>query len=269
MSDFTGSLLGVDLTGRLVGAGSASTVVQMAPHSSTRASSVPRTAWRTNQLSLIRIQNASRIAGFTLRATDQDHLYNGLRISRSSNTVVSDVRVLGVPGGDDIPPGETFGINDFHTDGTVYSGVEVDGAGSGAANFGTNSSSDVTVRGSFFHDSGHANGATFWQTRNVTVRDTRSNDNYDAGFNFERVSGSVLLDHVTIRGNRLAHLRINSDKGSATYRIVDPSFSGPKLKILMTPKYMGARNLQKKSDVHVIIGGVDRTDDVVQWVDHF
>lgn len=269
MNNFASSLLGADMTGRLVGAGSDSTVVKMTPHSSTKAGSVPKKAWTTNQLSLIRIQNASTIKGFTLQATDQDHLYNGLRISRSSGTDVSDVRVLGVPGGDDIPPGETFGINDFHTNGTTYSNVEVDGNGSGAANFGANSSSNVTISNSYFHDSGHANGVTFWQTRNVTVRNTRSTGNFDTGFNFERVSGTVLLDHVTVTGNKLADLRIDSDQGSAVYRIVDPVFSGKTLDILMTPKYMGSPNLQKKSDVHVIMHGVDVTDQVVRWVDHF
>ena len=230
---------------------------------------MPKKDWTTNQLSLVKVTGASRISGFTLRGTEQGHLYNGLRISRSSGTRISDVRVVAVPGSDDIPPGETFGINDFHTDGSRYSGVEVDGNGIASANFGTNSSANTLIEDSWFHDSGHANGVTFWQTRNVTVRDTRSTGNYDAGFNFERVSGDVLLDHVTIRGNRLSHLRINSDKGSADYRIVDPVFDGPKLKILMTPRYMGSPNLQKRSDVHVIIGGVDRTDDVVQWVTHF
>jgi hypothetical protein len=53
------------------------------------------------------------------------------------------------------------------------------------------------------------------------------------------------------------------------YRIVDPVLDGGKLTIVMTPKYMGHKNVQKKSDVHVIVNGVDRTDDLVKWVDHF
>ncbi|MFD1720813.1 hypothetical protein ACFSBI_04565, partial [Amnibacterium endophyticum] len=267
--DFRDDLLGVHLSGSLVGAGSSRTTIAMTPKSSSKRSSVPKKAWTTNQLSLLKVSGATRLSGFTLRGTEQGHLYNGLRISKSSGTRITDVKVLSVPGNDDIPPGETFGINDFHTDGSRYSGVEVDGNGIASANFGTNSSKNTTIVDSWFHDSGHANGATFWQTRNVTVRDTRSTGNYDTGFNFERVSGDVLLDHVTVKGNRLAHLRINSDQGSADYRIVDPVFDGPKLKILMTAKYMGHANLQKRSDVKVIISGVDRTDEVVQWVTHF
>ena len=268
-ADFSAGLLGVDLTGGLVGRGSGSTVLEMAPGSSTKQSSVPTEAWSTNQLSLIRVQHATTISGLTLRGTDQGHLYNGLRISRSTGARISDVRVVSVPGSDDIPPGETFGINDYSTSGTHYSDVEVDGNGGGGSAFGTNNSNDVTVSDSSFHDSGHANGATFWQTKNVTVRNTVSSGNRDAGFNFERVSGTVVLDHVTTKSNRLSDLRINSDTGSAVYRIIDPTFSGQKLDILMTPKYMGHPNTQRRSDVHVIVDGVDRTDELVRWVTHF
>lgn len=267
--DFGSDLLGVDLTGRLTGAGSDRTTLRMTPGSSTRRADVPTKDWTTNQLSLVRISAASVVSGFTLRGTDQGHLYNGLRISRSTGARISDVRVVSIPGDDDIPPGETFGINDYRTSGSHYSHVEVDGSGVSGATFGTNNSKDVVVDDSSFHDAGHSNGATFWQTRNVTVRDTTSVDNKDAAFNFERVSGTVLLDHVTMHGNRLADLRINSDKASAVYRIVDPVLDGGKLTIVMTPKYMGSRNVQRKSDVHVIVHGVDRTDELVKWVDHF
>jgi hypothetical protein len=267
--DFGSDLVGVDLDGRLTGAGSGDTVIEMTPNSSSKRSRVPTKAWTTNQLSLLRVSGASAIGGFTLRGTDQGHLYNGLRISRSSGARISDLRVLSIPGNDDIPPGETFGINDFRTSGSSYTGVEVDGSGISGAAFGTNSSSDVSIRSSNFHDAGHSNGATFWQTRNVTVRDTTSVRNKDAAFNFERVSGTVVLDHVTMRDNALSDLRINSDQDSAVYRIIDPVLDGKTLTIVMTPKYMGHPNVQKKSDVHVIIDGVDRTDDVVRWVDHF
>jgi hypothetical protein len=268
-SDFGGDLLGLDLTGRLTGAGSERTTIEMTPKSSSKHSRVPTKHWTTNQLSLVRISAASVLSGFTLRGTDQGHLYNGLRISRSTNPRITDVRVLSIPGDDDIPPGETFGINDYRTSGATYSKVEVDGSGISGATFGTNNSNDVTVSDSFFHDAGHSNGATFWQTKNVTVRNTTSVDNKDAAFNFERVSGKVLLDHVTMRGNDLSDLRINSDRSSAVYRIVDPVLTGKKLTIVMTPKYMGHANVQKKSDVHVIVNGVDRTDELVKWVDHF
>jgi hypothetical protein len=268
-SDFGSDLLGLDLTGRLTGAGSGSTTIEMTPNSSSKRSRVPTKHWTTNQLSLVKVSDASEISGFTLKGTDQGHLYNGLRVSRSTNPRISDVRVLSIPGGDDIPPGETFGINDYRTDGATYSNVEVDGSSISGAAFGTNDSNDVTVSGSSFHDAGHSNGATFWQTRNVTVRNTTSVDNKDAAFNFERVSGTVVLDHVTMRGNRLSDLRIDSDQSSATYRIIDPVLDGKKLTIVMTPRYMGHANVQRKSDVHVIVGGVDRTAALVTWVDHF
>ena len=271
-NDFGSNLTGLDAsasTAGFQGAGVDRTVLQMAPRTSTKAGSVPKALGTTNQLSLMRVTGSPVLSDFTLRGTDQGHLYNGLRVHQTADAKVTDVKVTSVPGDFDSPPGETFGINDFRTHGSVYRDVEVDGAKVGGAGFGTNNSSDVTVSGSSFHDSGYSHGATFWQTRNVTVEDTSATNNFRAGFNFERVTGDVRLQGTTTRGNKLADIRIGNDQGSAKYTIVDPHYSGSKLRIMLTPTYMGRANLQKRSDIRVIVNGVDRTDQVVEWVTHW
>lgn len=269
LKDFGRDLLGVDVPGSvsgIAGQGVDRTVIEMTPHSSTHAKDVPTKAWSTNQLSLLRVSGSPNLRDFTLRATEQGHLYNGLRLNHTTHARVTNVKVTGVPGNQDIPPGETFGINDFRTDGSVYSHVEVDGMGVGASGFATNSSSNVTIDHGYFHGSGAAHGATFWQTRDVTITDTTSVDNKDCGFNFERVSGTVNLIRPVMRNNKLADLRVVSDQASAKVTIVDPVFSGPKLRIKLSKTYMGKPCLQRKEDIRVIIHGVDRTKDVVQWI---
>jgi hypothetical protein len=266
--DFASSMIGVDLSasGGIDGAGVDSTIVQMAPHSSSKAGSVPKTAWKTNPLYLLRFGGSPVLKDFTLKATAQGHLYNGMKLRSTTNARVTNVRVQGVAGNDDIPPGETFGINDANTHGSVYNHVEVDGANLGASGFGANSSSDVTIRDGYFHDNGYGNGATFWQTKNVTVSDTTSSDNKDFAFNFERVSGTVRITNAVMKNNRQGDLRFASDQGSAKVTIVDPVFSGSKLRIKVNANYLGGTNKQRMSDIRVLIGGVDKTDSVVQWI---
>lgn len=265
-----GTLDGVTLRaslGGVRGSGVGRTVFSMVPLSSTRKSDVPTRDGTTNQLSLMRAGgDGTTLTGFTLEATPQGHVYNGLRIQDATALRVSDVRVVGVPGNDSIPPGETFGINDYRTSGSVYSHVEVDGAGVGASGFGANNSTDVTIEHSYFHGERHSMGATFWQTRDVTITDSIGSDNGWAGFNFERVSGAVRLARCVTSGNGHGDIRIASDRGSAKYTIVDPVFTGPYFTIVYPARYLGHANAQQKSDIRLIVHGKDRTADLVRYV---
>jgi hypothetical protein len=259
------NFLGINTTGDLVGAGRDRTVLEMKAHSSSRAGNVPTAKGTTNQLSLIKISGARTVRDFTLQGTDQGHLYNGLRIANSKGAQISNVRVVAVPGNKDVPPGETFGINDGRTTSSHYSNIDIDGKHVSASNFAANSSNDVVIDDSSFRDAGYSHGAAFWQTHDITVRDTSATGNHRAGFNFERVSGTVNMIRTTTKDNALADYRIASDQGSAVYNIVDPVFSGPKLRIMIEKTVFGVPETQKRSDIHVIINGVDRTNDVVEW----
>ncbi len=250
----------------LQGSGVSATTFQMAPHSSTRAASVPTTYPATNQLSLLKVTAAhARLSGFTLRGSDQGHLYNGLRLDRAVSPCVSDVRVQAIPGHNSRPPGETFGINDYRSTHATYARVEVDGAGIGSVGLGANGSSDITVEDSYFHDNTGSMGASFWTVHNATVTDVIATDNRRAGLNFERVSGTVVITRPVLLGNKEADMRIDSDQGTATYTIVDPVYSGPYFTVEYPKSYYGHANTQSKATVHLIVHGKDRTKDLLRF----
>ena len=256
-----GTLDGLVLGGsRLVGAGVGRTVLRMRAHTSTHARDVPSTFPQTNQLSLVRLRSTvHEFAGVTIRATPQGHLYNGLRVDRAQHLRMHDVRIVGVPGSASEPPGETFGLNDYRTSGAHYTHVEIDGAGRGAAGFGANGSRNITISRCYSHGNPYSMGFAFWHVRNITMSQSIARHNGGAGFNFERVSGTVRLSRIVTLGNHYP-IRIASDQGSASYRIVDPTFAGRTLEVHLPRTYYGVRNKQRRSDVHLIIHGRDRSD---------
>jgi hypothetical protein len=206
------------------------------------------------------------LRNFTLQGTEQGHLYNGLRLSYTRRAEVSNVRVVAVPGNYHINPGETFGINDWQGHDNVYTDVEVDGAGVGATAFGINSSTNVTVNGAYLHDNPFSAGVAAWKTTDVTLNDVRTIDNR-TGLNFERVSGTVTINRPTITGNTEQDLFIGSDYGSARYVITDPTLApGARLRIRLPAREMGSPNLQLRSDITVIVDGVDVSASIIQWL---
>lgn len=244
----------------LLGSGVGRTVFSMRSRTSTHARSIPTGKLQSNPLALLRVSGATtRLSGFTLQGTNQGHPYNGLVVDRIAKPRVSDVQVRDVPGTSSAPPGETFGLDDQHTSGAVYTRVEVDGDGIGAALFGSNGSRNVTVCDSRFHDSGHSFGVAFWHVRNIRLTDVISTGNHRAGLSFERVSGTVTITRPVLTGNGEADMRIASDQGSATYRIVDPVFTGKYFTVMLPPTYYSHPERQKRSQVHLIIHGKDVT----------
>jgi len=257
----------------LTGRGVTSSIVRMNPGSSTRASMVPpNDPAYTNPIDLLMVTGtagtpaAPTLSGFTLQGTPQGHLYNGLRMSYTRGAHITDVKVVAVPGNYHINPGETFGLNDYQGHGNTYTDVEIDGAGIGASALGFNSSDNVTVNGANVHNNPYSAGVAAWQTTNVTLIDVRTVQNR-TGLNFERVQGTVLVTRPTIQGNTEQDLYIGSDYGSAKYTITDPVLtSGAKLRIRLPASEMGKPNLQKKTDIKVIVNGTDVTATVVQWL---
>lgn len=248
----------------LVGAGSDRTTIELAPHSSTRASAVPKVEYTVNPLNELRISSANAVVGgFSLIGTPQGHTYNGLRIERATNPRIADVHVSSIPGDMDRPPGETFGINDYKTTGARYEHIDVDGGGVGAAGFAANGSSDITVCAATSHDNPVSMGFAFWSVKNITLIDCTATDNGFAGFNFERVGGTVTLLNPVARGNRW-DMRVVSDLGSAKYTIVDPDLSKTqvpgKWTIEVPSTYWKHPSLQHQSDITLIIDGKSRPD---------
>ena len=248
----------------IVGQGVRRSTMTIAPHSSTRRSKVPKVEYQVNPLNELRVSSAHPVVGdFTLRGTQQGHTYNGLRIERSTNARVAHVRVIAVPGNMDRPPGETFGINDYRTNGSRYEHVEVDGAGVGAAGFAANGSKNITVCATTSHDNKVSMGFAFWSVRNITLVDCIAVHNGFSGFNFERVSGRVTLVHPVAQHNRW-DMRVVSDLGSAQYRIVDPDLSKTQVKgkwtVALPSTYWKHPSRQKRSDIALIVHGKSRPD---------
>jgi hypothetical protein len=239
----------------------------MAANSSSKAGSVPTTPYTTNQLYLLStIGGTPGLSGFTLRATQQGHLYNGLRIGQATNARVHDVKVVAVPGNASFPPGETFVLNDWRTNGSVYDRITIDGGGVSAAGFGTNSSTNVTVNNSTFTGTAYSSGAAIWQTTNVTLNDVRIVNNR-SGINFERSGGTIRLNRPVFKGNRLYDMQFGTDLGGGQVTIVDPVLEpGQKLRLNVPTNYQGHVNGQKRSNIHVIVHGVDRTSELIQYL---
>jgi hypothetical protein len=268
LHDFDSHLMGADLgTDGLAGAGIGKTVIEMAPRSSTKASDVPTAAYSTNQLYLLStIGGTPGLSGFTVKATDQGHLYNGVRIGHATNARIHDVRIESVPGNNSFPPGETFVLNDWRTTGSVYDDITIDGGGVAAAGFGVNSSSDITINRSTFTGTAHSSGGAFWQSKDITLNDVSIVDNR-SGLNFERDTGTIVLNRPTFSGNRLYDLQFGSDRGGAHVVITDPRLTpGQKIRINAPLTYRGGTNDQRHGDIHVIVGGVDRTSELVQFL---
>jgi hypothetical protein len=248
----------------LVGAGVDASTVTLAPHSSSRKSRVPTVEYQVNPLNEIRVSSAHAVVGdLTVQGTAQGHTYNGLRIERSTDPRVANVKVVGIPGDMDRPPGETFGINDYKTTGARYEHVEVDGAGVGAAGFAANGSQDISVCDASSHDNTISMGFAFWHVKNITLTDCSAKRNGFTGFNFERVSGAVTLVRPVAQNNRW-DMRVVSDQGSASYRIVDPDLTHTqvpgKWTVEVPSTYYKHPSLQKRDQIHLIVHGKERPD---------
>ncbi|MDB5892792.1 MAG: hypothetical protein JWQ88_323 [Rhodoferax sp.] len=260
---------GLDLPARfpgVAGAGVDRTIIRMRPHTSTKAGDVPTVPFTTNQYSLMRVTGPVNLHDFTLQSTEQGHLYNGLRMHICDNPRVTNVKITGVPGSGSSPPGETFGLSDYRTNNAIYKNLEVDGMGVGASGFGANHSTNVTIEGGYFHGNSRGIGATFWQTHNVNIIDTASVNNRN-GFNFERVTGTINMVRPRIENISGRHdISFGTDRPSAKVTIIDPVLPpGKKLRISIGSIFQGGPNQQKRSDIKVIINGVDRTAEVVEF----
>lgn len=252
------------------GPGSKVTKLRMNPNSSTQASKVPtQAAGGTNPLYLLRLGTGTSAAstpwlsGVTIEGTAQGHYYNGVYIYHATNAWINDVVITGIPGNNSSPPGETFGINDYDSVGSTYNYVEVDGrdaatgVGVGSANFGTNSSSNITRWNCYSHHSAYGAGYTEFQNANLNFYYCRSEYNNKSGYNFERATGTVNLVGCTAIGNTGAPIIADSDQASTVFNISGMTTDiGTTVTVLSHKTYSWPPgtpnpNLQKQSDFHM------------------
>lgn len=250
-TDFTqgGAAYGVysaNMQGLIGTSGKASDViVRMKPHASTK--SAPTSG--TNQLTLLRCnQGAVTVGNLTLEGTDQGHAYNGLSIYQAApGTVVGNLKVTGIPGTANYPPGETFAINLYRAAGTSANPVRLrdidvtgirtaDGVKVGASPIGWNGCTWVDLTDGYFHDT-LTSMPTFWQSTDCTTTRLRSvhcgtgsgalsgcGINHEESTRITHRSPTLLVDRV---GVSYQHLQVLSQTSDCQVTVTDPIFDHP------------------------------------------
>lgn len=254
------------LVGR--GRGDDGTLLRVDDHTSTSGHLVPKDAG-TNPLYVLRTTGKKDVtlAGFTLDGGVQGHLYNGFRVESTIKPLVREVRVVRVPGDDDVPPGETFGGNAWKVEDLTLTDCEFDGAHVAASGMGYNSSLRGTTTRVTAHDHKWCKGFALWQHRGGHLfRQVESLGNAFA-FGFERCEGTYRLERCKFRGSTRADVHLASDTSRAKVILVDPDLGGKKLKVLLPAKEMSRKNYQTRDDLTVTVHGQPRPD-LVEWVTH-
>jgi len=281
-SNSYGALFWINVLG-LRGSGVGQTVFQMQPYSSTKAGLVPaQSTGSTNQLTLVRTGSSDQSVGrspilsdFSLLGTSQGHLYNGLNIYCAVNAQVTDVKIKGIPGDSSANPGETFSLNNYKSNATTVTRLEIDGTDAngtriGASGVGVNSTLGFTISDSSIHDLQYGYGITCWDcTGTISYTRVRSNRNM-LPFNFEQCVATVNITAsdftggraVTTDGTNPVHMIVDGNKGSSRVTVIDPVFDGAKFTVCIhsTYPYGGPANAQRASDIALVVGGVARPD---------
>jgi hypothetical protein len=170
------------------------------------------------------------LSGFTLRVsapTVPGALFNGLRIARSDDLLIEDVRVLGVPGTGNLPPFETFGIDVLSCARPVLRRVVVDGQSRGGAGIGINTSTDALLDTCTSSANANSHGFACYQSQRVTFINCNAEHNGTglggrAGVGFNHEESDEML-HIQSRaiGNSLASFRfLASGKSTTGHRII-------------------------------------------------
>jgi hypothetical protein len=228
------------------------TVFKMVANSSTKQS-IGNATSGTNPCFLINVQGTSGspltapvLQNFSLIGTAQGHYYNGIMVGYCNDAVISGLYLLGAsPGYANYPPGETFGIDVWHSPRCTLKNTEIDGRDTNgtrtcASPFGWNNTTDAYVYNCYVHHS-KAGMPTWWYTVNVTTRNLRSEYNGSGsgqlngyGLNHENVTGIVRHYNPTLiidkpGGNSGLHMSLNSSSTNDNdVQIIEPIFdAGP------------------------------------------
>jgi len=250
----------------IVGAGPL-TVIEMVPNSSTKTA--PTTTGSTNGFSLLRLGAANLLLqDFTLQGTPQKNIYNGLRLQGCIAAVLRRVKIVAIPGSNHFPPGETFGLNSYDCVGQVWDTVEADGAGVGASGLATNSfSGGLVSTDCYAHDWKYSAGVALWEHDGDSTFTRFRTENNLTGVSMERTTGTFTFDQPTFGGNSQDFFFGNDRSPSCELVVNDPIFTGgqTKVKVSVHPLEQNAKNQITRNNVHVLVGGVDKTGSMVQW----
>ncbi len=281
LTDFTQQSAGLYLgSGALLGSGVDRTIYRLPTDTSTKTD--PATG--TNQLKLIRAGGLSPtgaaavdLGGFTLQGTDQTpslNAYGGIVVGYGSGSRVHDVKVTGIPGYAARPPGETFALALFHADSASLSNVTLDGerpsdgAQVGATLLGYNyTTGNHTITNLKANHAGYGFGLAMFQAAGTYTFNGGCDlsDNRKA-INIEQSIGGTVynFDGCDFRGTSGAPYvaQVTSINSSSQVYFRDPVVDSWPLKVnCFSPAALSGANKQLDSDIHLIIHGVDVSND--------
>lgn len=225
----------------------ASTVLEMAPNSSTAAGTIPTTTGSSNLCVLLGIGHSNfKLKNLKVLGTPQGHYYGGVQFypDAGSGHYMSGIVVDGVtfinaaPGNANFPPGETFQLELNWCSSPQVLNCEMDGTDpstgtpTSASPLGFNNCTNSYVQDTNCHD-GIASMPTWYRCSGIHTLRLRSyrtgsgNGQYSgSGINHEQCDGTVLHESPTLQpgygvagthGTRNAlHLAWENDDGSHT-----------------------------------------------------
>jgi hypothetical protein len=195
------------------GSGTSSTILQMAPNSSTAAGAVPTATGTSNPCVLIyRGSGSFTFKNLQVLGTPQGHFYGGVQFYPDAGSghymtgvVVDTVKFVNTaPGNANFPPGETVQLEYNWCDGSQTLNCEMDGrnpstgAPTSASPLGNNNCTNSYVQDTYCHDS-IASMPTYYRCTDIHTVRLRSilngsgNGNYSGcGINHEQCDGTIL-----------------------------------------------------------------------------
>lgn len=222
----------------VIGSGN-DTILRIKPNTSTYASTVPKQGTgATNQLYVIRMNNGAGtgpqvLSDMWVQGTEQGHFYNGIMVGKADNgTTVKNLLITGMPGGAGSPPGETFGLNWWKTNGSITQNIEVDGyrwTGDSFADrvkgdkvaaspIGYNDANNGKLYDAYTHDSKFGM-PTFWQSNNNETWNLQSINN-NAGINHEESFGTIHHSPVITGTANRQHISFMAAHGDGKLTII-------------------------------------------------
>jgi hypothetical protein len=238
---FTGSYFGFWNTNNyllgLGGQGKNQTLFRINPNSSTHAGDVPaQSTGSTNQLYFGRLGGPGTnpqtlVHDVCLQGTDQPvssadsslpHMYNGLMNFTPSGSMFVGVKIMGMPGDYNSPPGETAMLNDYKGVNSVYLDCETDGFNPqgqrrGSSSIQFNNSINSYIEDSYFHDA-YVSGVTWSFTGSVSNVAASS-----SGIETHRVKVEHNANHILQPGFRFAAFNHENVQGKIRHYAPDLS----------------------------------------------
>jgi len=264
-------------SGSFLGAGSANTIYQMTPNTANKTNATSGTTpWRMLRFGGFgsgSIATGLQIGKMTVNGTEQGCWYHGVSVGYSQGAIIEDLVVTGARGGSPGPPGETFHLELWHAEGAQLSNIVLDGkdAATGASVGATGlqvqcqsvTANNVTVRNMVY-----GMCLALWEAQDGSFTDCIFSGRKPVNAE-QNSTGTMTFTRCTFikSASFPVHMSFNSANGSSKVMIYDPVVDAWPLKVGIYPGPLnswglkGVTQMQKTTDVHLFIGGVEVTSD--------